>query len=302
MSKETLTLPREDLIRGAFGGTAIALGTPPGDASIRADGGGQPVLEGHFAVYNVWTEIDSWYEGKFLERLAPGSAKKTLKERGDRIRCLFQHGYDFVVGDKPLGPFERLEEDGDGIAYSVPLLATQYNAELIPGLRAGLYGASFRFRVMREEIVEEPGVSDYNPQGLPERTIKEIELFEGGPVTFGAYPEATAELRMCSLTDEFLVERMARHPERLREVLDARKASGDPRTLEVQISGDAETVANLLDAPSDADAESVEPERREQEKKDKQETQDTEAPPTEGTPKVKDYLHGTADKPSWFLP
>jgi phage head maturation protease len=44
-----------------------------------------------------------------------------------------------------------------------------------------------------------PGTSSYNPDGLPERTVKEAQLFEISVVTFPAYEDATAGVR--SLTD-----------------------------------------------------------------------------------------------------
>ena len=65
----------------------------------------------------------------------------------------------------------------------------------MPGLRAGAYGASFRFKTVRDSIDQAPRVSDYNPLGLPERTIREAQVFEFGPVTFGAYQGATAGAR-----------------------------------------------------------------------------------------------------------
>jgi hypothetical protein len=49
------------------------------------------------------------------------------------------------------------------------------------GLRHGEYGASFRFSVVREEINDSPDPSEYNPTGLPERTVKEAKVAEFGP-------------------------------------------------------------------------------------------------------------------------
>jgi HK97 family phage prohead protease len=162
----------------------------------RANGdGGMPTLFGYWAVWNEWARIESAYEGRFMESIAKGAFERTIRERRDLIKVLFQHGGDPFVGDKPLGKIEALSEDDKGAAYVVPLLDTSYNRDLIPGLEAGLYGASFRFRTLREEFVEKPKSSDYNPDRLPERTLREVELYELGPVTFGAYDAATAGVR-----------------------------------------------------------------------------------------------------------
>lgn len=199
------TAPRDNLFRG--------LATLP---ELRAEGddttGNGSLLHGHFAIFDTWTEIHSWFEGDFLERLAPGAFKKTIKENRDAVRVQFDHGYDWYVGDAPLGPIEELREDDEGVYYEVPLLDTDYNRDRILPLLAGrlmsgedrgsLLGASFRFRVVKDEWDAEPGKSDHNPDGLPERTIREVRLFEFGPVVFPAYEGATAKVR--SLTDHFL--------------------------------------------------------------------------------------------------
>jgi HK97 family phage prohead protease len=200
--------PKESLIRA----------TPPGRVELRAAGdGGMPTMTGHFAVFNEWTEISSMFEGNFMERIAPRAFAKTFREQTPKV--LFQHGQDPQVGDKPLGAVVDLREDATGASYEVQLLDTAYNRDLLPGLEAGLYGASFRFRVMREEINDEPVPSASNPRGLPERTIKEAQVMEFGPVTFPAYASATAGVR--SMTDEFVVARMASDPERLEVILRA---------------------------------------------------------------------------------
>lgn len=157
---------------------------------------------GHFAVFDRWTEIDSWFEGRFLERLAPGAFARTITERADRIRVLYDHGHDPQIGNKPLGKPSVLKEDKRGAYYEVDLFDTQYVRELKPALEAGQMGASFRFRVVGEEWVEPTSATKRNPAKLPERTITDVDLFEFGPVTFPAYAEASAGVR--SGTDTFL--------------------------------------------------------------------------------------------------
>jgi HK97 family phage prohead protease len=264
-----------------------------------ANPNGMPTLFGFFARFNVWTEIDSYWEGNFLESIAPGAFRKTFKEQRDSIRCLFQHGHDPQCGDKPLGPNEVLEErtEGDeaGAYYEVPLLDTQYVRELIPGLEEELYGASFRMRVIREDYNEDPGVSDHNPKGLPERVIKEIRLYEYGPVTFPAYPEASAGVR--SLTDEFIVARVASRegdPDRLRSLLSI---AADIR------SGTRPTSPAPSDDDTGPEPEAVE-ERRDEPSAPEADDTTSAAPSTPLTP-----LHGTdrsnttrrGDRP-WLLP
>jgi HK97 family phage prohead protease len=219
-NSKSATPPRDDLFRAQ-----------PLGYEVRDDEDGSPVLAGHFAIFNEWTEINSMFEGHFLERIIPGAFKKTFSENRDQMRALFQHGRDPQMGDKVLGPIDVLEEDDKGARYEVPLL-DGIPPLLLSGLRKNLYGASFRFRVIREEFNEEPGKSKHNPEGLPERDLKEIQVREFGPVTFPAYANASAGIR--SLTDEFVMERMIHEPGHLAQVIEfvrddvLKKESKDP--------------------------------------------------------------------------
>ena len=179
-----------------------------GTIELRADSDGDGrTLFGHFAVFNRWTEIDSWYEGRFLERIAPGAFHQTFDERGDKIRVLYDHGHDPSIGNKPLGSISDLREDKTGGYYEVDLFESSYVDDLLPALRAGQMGASFRFRVTGEEWNEPKKESKDNPGKLPERTITSVDLYEFGPVTFPAYDDATAGVR--SGSDQFIERLLA---------------------------------------------------------------------------------------------
>lgn len=167
-----------------------------------ADGGGDGrTIFGHFAVFDRWTEINSWIEGRFLERIAPGAFVDSFAGRGLGIRILLEHGHDPQVGNKPIAQPTVFREDEIGAYYEGRLLDAAYVRDLMPALEAGQFGASFRFRVLDETWDDNPGRSESNPEGLPERTIKRVDVMEVGPVTFAAYDAATAGLR--SSTDEF---------------------------------------------------------------------------------------------------
>lgn len=187
---------------------------------IRADGDGALEDEGilgrlwvRFSPFDTPYEINSFWEGRFIERTKPGAFKKTIQEskRGDgtfNTKVLFNHGSDFNIGDKMLAVPDRLvevNEDGyHGPELEGDLLDTSYNRDLLPGLRRGAYGSSFMFEVIRESWNNEPDASDENPEALPERTIEEVRLFEAGPVTWPASPTASAGMRTRSGVDSWM--------------------------------------------------------------------------------------------------
>ena len=265
--------------------TATAKTPPPKDGLVRANRPGleiraaegdapMPTLFGYLLRFNEWTEIDSLFEGRFLERILPGSAKKTLAENRDKVKILLNHGCDPHIGEKPLAKPD-LEEKSDGVFNEGQLFDTTYNRDLVPGLENGQYGASFKFRVVKETWDEEPGISDYNPEGLPERSIEEIKLYEGGPVTFPAYDGASAGVRCRSLTDRVFFERLSQDPSRMPEMADL---------FTNWVQSDPERAEKLVAEARAAEAETTPPSTEEKPEAEKAKDDDSTTPeetPTE---------------------
>ncbi|GGN40514.1 hypothetical protein FHR83_007021 [Actinoplanes campanulatus] len=237
---DTLTLPDLDVVRT----TLIA-------CELRADdeaGDDLGVMDVRWSPFNSWYRIDSMWEGSFLERSAPGAFKRTIKahnsaaaEDAHNIKTLFNHGMDFHIGDKILGRIEKLREEADSPVSQVRLFDTSYNRDLLPGLRAGVYGSSFMFRVVKDEWNNEPGASDHNPDGLPERTLKEVRVFEAGPVTWPANPAASSGMRCMSGTDMYY-EHLAR--------LDPHRVEGMRARLTALRGSRPDTVTRPADGPA----------------------------------------------------
>lgn len=152
-------------------------------------------LEVDFSTFDSWYRIDDFWEGTFLERTVAGAFKKTIAERGSQVKILFNHGMDLHIGDKALSVPELIEERAESPHLEGPLWDTSYNRDLLPGLRAGAYGSSFMFEVIRDSWEYDPPESEHNPDALPERTISEVRLYEAGPVTWPANPASTAGVR-----------------------------------------------------------------------------------------------------------
>jgi phage head maturation protease len=179
-----------------------------GAAELR-DEGDVSTLFGHFSVFDTWTKISSRYEGTFLERVGQGSYTEAFRDKA-KLRVLFEHGGDPSIGNKPIAIPDVLRQDDIGAYHESPLLTdASYVRDLIPALKAKQLGASMRFRVVDEEWVDPKKATDHNPEKLPERTIRNLYLYEYGPVTWGAYPTATSGVR--SGTDSYL-ERLLNDP------------------------------------------------------------------------------------------
>jgi len=210
-----------------------------------ADGGDGNTLHGHFTVFDEWTEINSYWEGRFLERNAKGMLDDTIKGRTNQIKVLVDHGADPSIGNKPLGPIRTLTGDA---YYEVDLLDAPYVRDIKPALAAGLYGASYRFRVVKDTWLEPSTSTKHNPAKLPERTIEQVDLYEFGPVVFPAYGSASAGVRSIRSTDDFAAALtdplfIVRLTERV-----------GPKTVEqilAALRGDPEFSSHAGDAPGD---------------------------------------------------
>lgn len=203
-------------------------------------------LVGLPVVFDTFTEINGW-EGHFMERIGPRALTKTLSEHRDQVKVLFNHGIDPSIGQKPLGVPDVMRVTRDGLWTETPLDATSYNEDLAVSIRSGaIDGMSFQFTVQRDEWKDEPEASDHNPQGLPERTIKELRLFEFGPVTFPAYAASTAGVRGQPAYEAWLSAARPQGTLTLADDYDAPPVSGHPSVTKPDIARLARAVTRSL--------------------------------------------------------
>jgi HK97 family phage prohead protease len=220
-----------DLVRAAAWAPALRAKANPEPEETAQEEDILGVMDVRFSPFDTWYEIDDWFEGRFLERTMRGAFAKTIKDNGAAgFRVQFDHGHDPTIGSKILGIPDSVTEEKGAATGVVPLLDTSYNRDLLPGLRRGAYGSSFRFRVIKDEWDDEPGRTDHNPDGIPERTIKEVRLMEFGPVTWPANPNATAGMR--SLTSSWMEKIRSRNPDYVRRFMErvemVRSTAGTP--------------------------------------------------------------------------
>ena len=185
------------------------------------DEGDGLTLDGYGAVFASPTRIDSW-EGCFDEEIASGAFKKSLRERTPVLQ--FDHGRHPMVGSMPLGSFEELREDGNGLY----VLARLHDNWMIQPVRDAIAsksipGMSFRFSVVKDEwrtaagkLVKGDDVTRLlyssdpsDPASILKRTLREVKLYEVGPVVFPAYAGTSVGIRSAEILT-FLTDPQAR--------------------------------------------------------------------------------------------
>jgi HK97 family phage prohead protease len=144
---------------------------------------------GYAAVFNEWTDISDRM-GTYRERIAPGAFKRSIGQRTPVLQ--FDHGQHPLIGSLPLGAVTTLREDRNGLFVKARLSDNWLVEPFRDAIRdGGVKGMSFRFRVIADEW-------DTDDDG-ENRTIKEVELLELGPVVFPAYEQTSVAVR--SLVD-----------------------------------------------------------------------------------------------------
>lgn len=243
---------REDLCRSAS--FELARATDEGSDGLTIDGYG--------AVFNSPTRINSW-EGEFDEQLAPGAFRKSLRERTPIMQ--FDHGHHPLLGSLPLGRWDTVEEDEQGL-HVVGRLSDNWLVEPFrDAIRdGGVTGMSFRFSVVNEVWTDAHGKKlrddelaemlwhGAGDRGPILRTLKEVKVSEVGPVTWPAYdstsvgvrsadtvidlgrldlrtPDARADLaRAVALADRIAAREQSPAPESAPDLLDAAPVGEDP--------------------------------------------------------------------------
>jgi len=162
-------------------------------------------LDGYGAVFNEWTDISD-FAGEYRERILPGAFKRTIGMRTPVLQ--FDHGAHPLIGSIPLGRITSISEDAHGLRVKAKLSDNWLVEPVRDAIRdGGVTGMSFRFRVVDEEWSR-------GKDGVDERSISEIELYEVGPVVFPAYEQTTVGVRsreaLQALTDPDIRSEIAR--------------------------------------------------------------------------------------------
>ncbi len=147
---------------------------------IEGDGG--PIISGYAAVFDKMS-VELW---GFRETIAPGAFTETLKS-GNDVRSLVNHDSNQRLG-RTSNDTVRINEDKIGLKFDIDPPNTSVGRDTVEDIRNGnLDGMSFMFKTINDKWETKDGEEV--------RTLLDVELIEGGPVTFPAYPDTSVALR-----------------------------------------------------------------------------------------------------------
>jgi HK97 family phage prohead protease len=126
----------------------------------------------------------------FVERIAPGAFKRSLKARND-IKLLWNHDTGAVLGSTRAGTL-KLEEDSYGLRVTATLPETSLGKDVRTLVQRGDVSAkAFRFSL--------PANGDsWNTEGT-ERTLRSVRIHEVSIVAFPAYEQTAGTAMVRSL-------------------------------------------------------------------------------------------------------
>lgn len=153
-----------------------------GSVELRESDDSDPKITGYAAKFDVLSEN----LGGFREKIAVGAFDNVLN---NDVRALFNHEPNLILGRTTAGTL-TLSADNTGLSYHIDPPDTQYARDLMKSLRRGdVSQSSFGFTIERDDWNEDD-------DGRLVRTIHQVKrLYDISPVTYSAYPDATAGVR-----------------------------------------------------------------------------------------------------------
>lgn len=171
-------MPRSDVIRRMIAA----------EFRVVRENGKAPKIVGYGARFNEATVIGKGRPWAFREKIAAGAFSEALKTSD--CRALFNHDSNHVLGRQSAGTLNVFEDEA-GLRYEITPPDTQDARDLMTKMERGdIRESSFSFNL------DDDGDEWDDEATPPMRTIRKVSaLFDVGPVTFAAYPTASAGVR-----------------------------------------------------------------------------------------------------------
>lgn len=134
------------------------------------------------------------YRTKFKEKISKGAFSKAL-EKNKNIDFLAEHDTRMLLASTSNESLQ-LFEDEEGLKMRARIAPTSYGKDMYTLMKSGLVGnMSFGFRALSDKWKK-------SEDGILERTVDELELFEVSVVKNPAYPQSVISARGINVVED----------------------------------------------------------------------------------------------------
>lgn len=188
----------------------------------------------------------------------PGAYAKTIRERGPQGVNLIWHLTDHRASLKDaVGKPREVMVEGSKLVFVTDIAKTSWGNDVLEFYKSGAINQhSIGFRTIKSEPINAGSANEH-------RLIKEVFLYEGSAVLWGAHPATPTLTVGKSLTKE---ERTKEYLETIKEVNNLAKlfksghlTDDSFELLEMRLAQGTEKLKQLYDQHTQPDAKSVEP-------------------------------------------
>ncbi|MED3946582.1 HK97 family phage prohead protease [Priestia aryabhattai] len=188
------------------------------------------LVSGYVNKTNQWSQTLGQRK-KFVERILPGAFRKAL-QNGNEIRFLAEHDKDKVLATTRNGSL-TLREDDEGLYMEATISPTSYGRDYHTLIHDGvIQNMSFGMAVLKDSWKK---MSD----GLYERSISDLALYEVSAVKDPAYAQSTIAARSIEVIEdvEITEEKAEKRELTLQEQLDVKKSNLESREKMLSLFG-----------------------------------------------------------------
>lgn len=202
------------------------------------------VVEGYVNETEKWSYKMRSKKGPFIEKIEKGAFKRAL-DRGLDIHFLAEHDSNRILASTRNCSL-TLKEDDKGLLMRATISKTSYGKDYYELIKDGiLRNMSFGFNVIKDSWKQ-------GKNGILERSIKDLNLFEVSVVTNPAYPQSNLSARGMDLVEEVEIteikeeERKLDSYEKVKELLN--KKNGEKKDMKIEERATTQTNTEVVGA------------------------------------------------------
>lgn len=160
--------------------------------SVKQNADGSLFVKGYVNETNSWSKVLGTTT-KFVEKIMPGAFERALK-RAKNVEFLYEHDNKQILSDMKSGNL-TLKEDERGLYMEAKIFPTTWGKNAFELIKSGVVNKmSFGFRKIKDEVKK-------GANGIYERVVQDLELFEVSAVRNPAYDHSSLSARSITVIE-----------------------------------------------------------------------------------------------------